>query len=698
MVTRCALAVALAVLALSAGAAPASTGAAGTRLLGITGNQARFLSQTGQDSQVRQAFLGWGQGQSYGSPFASLLPTLAPIPMLHLGTGGRSRKETITPQGIATGQGDGYLVALAQAIAAWGKGIYIRPMAEMNNAGTFYSAYRSDGSPKDAAHSTAWYRKAFARIYLVVHGGPAAAINARLSQLGLPPLRGGDLRANRFPTVRVVWSPLASDSPRVPGNAAQNYYPGAAYVDVEGGDIYDEQLTDTAPWAGLEKLFDAARGRGKPFSVPEWGLRSVDDPTFVRHMCTFARTHPATELLAYFESRPDSDYDLGPKAESRAASRACLTPLAGDVPDWAAANAPGAGPKLITLTLTPTPTAGASPLPVTFAIAAKLSVPIVQWQLTFGDGTQVSGSGQPAPSVQHTYAADGAYDATLIVYSQPPFQPSAAKFLTLATVTAGTAPKKAVSFVVTPGRTPLAIVTQTDLAIAGAPTSWQIAWGDGKVDQGSGAPPHFSGHTYPKGGTYRVVLTVNTATGSYVTFTDVQIAQPGAQPPQGTPTGTVLVNGSAFTGGPIPYGARVDVTNGRLTLTTEAGTLLVYGNGASAVFTLQRTREGGKTIVVLKFVGGNFAVCTKRSISSTAHGAAPSKKVVRALWGSGKGNFRTSAKYASATVRGTIWFTADRCDGTQVTVRQGVVQVSDFVRHVKVSVRAGKTYVARSSH
>ena len=37
---------------------------------------------------IRQAFLGWGQGQTYGAPFAALFPMLGPIPMLHLGTGG----------------------------------------------------------------------------------------------------------------------------------------------------------------------------------------------------------------------------------------------------------------------------------------------------------------------------------------------------------------------------------------------------------------------------------------------------------------------------------------------------------------------------------------------------------------------------------------------------------------------------------
>jgi PKD repeat protein len=678
----------VAVLGLAGGAVHAADN--GTRLLGITGSQSRFITQTGQDSQVRQGFLGWGQGQTYGSPFASLLPTLAPIPMLHLGTGGRTRAEAVTPQGIATGQGDGYLSALAQAISVWGKGIYVRPMAEMNNSSTFYSAYQSNGSPKDAAHSTAWYRKAFARIYLVLHGGPVATINARLAQLGLPALRGGDLPTNPFPRLRVVWSPLASDSPRVPGNAAENYYPGAAYVDVEGGDIYDERATDTAPWGGLEKLFEAARGRGKPFSVPEWGLTEVDDPAFVRHMCKFAQTHPAAEVLAYYESRAGSRYDLGDKPQSRAAYRACLTPLKGDYPAWAAANVPGAGAKLVTLTLTATPPAGPTPLAVTFAAAAKLTVPIRQWQLAFGDGTQTGGTGQPPATFQHTYAADGIYDATLIVSSAAPV----ATFLTTASVAVGAAPKKVVSFVVTPGRNPLAIVVQTDLALAQPATSWQIAWGDGKVDRGTGTPPHFTGHTYAKAGTYRAVLTVNTAGGTYVTFSDVTVAQPTG-PPQGTPTGTVLVNGAPFTGGTVPYGAKVDVTKGRLTMSTEAGSLLVFGNGVPAAFVLSKVREGGKTIVVLRLAGGNFAVCGKRTVARAAGASVTKKKVVRQLWGSGKGNFRTSGRYASATVRGTVWLTADRCDGTQVTVRQGVVQVRDIVKRTTVSVRAGQTYLAR---
>ena len=132
---------------------------------GRTGTD-RFLGQTAQDSIVDEAFLGWGQGQSYGAPFQITCASLVPIPMIHLGTNAHpdTTKEAITPAGIASGQADGYLIALNAAISQWGRAIYVRPMAEMNNAGNLWSGYKSNGALKDAAHSPENYRKAFARI------------------------------------------------------------------------------------------------------------------------------------------------------------------------------------------------------------------------------------------------------------------------------------------------------------------------------------------------------------------------------------------------------------------------------------------------------------------------------------------------------------------------------------------------------
>jgi hypothetical protein len=64
--------------------------------------------------------------------------------------------------------------------------------------------------------------------------------------------------------------------------------------------------------------------------------------------------------------------------------------------------------------------------------------------------------------------------------------------------------------------------------------------------------------------------------------------------------------------------------------------------------------------------------------------------------GNSSGRFRTRGRYSAATVRGTIWDTIDRCDGTLTRVRRGVVVVRDFRKRRKITLRAGKSYLARA--
>ncbi|HVC87829.1 MAG TPA: hypothetical protein VNC40_10445 [Gaiellaceae bacterium] len=478
----------LVVAALTTALLAATPGALAKPILGVTGNVARFKAQTTQDSQVVQAFLAWGQGQTFGAPFGVLLSSLAPIPMLHLGTNakGSSTKQAITLAQIAAGQGDGYLGALNQAISAWGRAIYIRPMAEMNNRGNPWS-----GSPVT-------YRRAFARIFLIVHGGSSVA--AKLRALGQAAYRGPALAANPFPRVRVLWSPLAG------GDNPQPYWPGNAYVDVGGADIYKE-AGSAPPWTEFESLNAFVKAHGKPFSVPEWGLFSVDDPAFVQQMCDFLKSH-ATENEEFFESKPGSIFDLGGKPLSRAVYTKCITPMAAALPSWARGG-PGSA-KQLTLSLTPDQASGAAPLAVNFSIGAKLSVPIVEWQVLYGDGAVQSGKGAPPGTVSHTYAGDGVYQAVLIVYQAPPFTGTAIRFLTTASVTvgAGNAP---VVFTPTPasGKAPLAVSFRIQTHLPRAVRTWQLVFGDGLSNQGTGTPPRFGGHTFSKPGTYRVLLIVD---------------------------------------------------------------------------------------------------------------------------------------------------------------------------------------------
>ena len=300
--------------------ASAHTHAAAT-LLGVAGDTVRFEQQTGQDSAVDHFFVGWNQGFTWGSRFARLFADADGMPMVAMGTkqGGR---EAITPAQIAAGKGDTYLVALNAAIAEFAQPVYVRPFGEMNGHWNAYCAFTNTGRPKPG-HSTASFRKAFARVYLLVHGGTAAELDAKLRRLGMPPV-GRDLPENAMPEVRVIWNPQGYGSPDIPGNSAQAYYPGDAYVDVVGNDLYD--IGGKAEWDANERLYRAHPS--KPYAFPEWGLWGLDDPEFVRTMGKFVRTHKRVELVSYFKSEPASIFDLQSKPRSRAAYRAVITTLA----------------------------------------------------------------------------------------------------------------------------------------------------------------------------------------------------------------------------------------------------------------------------------------------------------------------------------------------------------------------------------
>jgi hypothetical protein len=181
------------------------------------------------------------------------------------------------------------------------------------------------------------------------------------------------------------------------------------------------------------------------------------------------------------------------------------------------------------------------------------------------------------------------------------------------------------------------------------------------------------------------------ATPTVVPVTAQRIAEcPAAEPPLSTPSGTasgkVVVNGRRYSSGrPIAYGSRVNVTNGRLVLKTELGTVTVYGGGVPAVFRLVRLRQPSD-LIGMRLVEGNFRTCGRRALSA---------KPVRRLWVQGSGRFQTMGRYATATVRAGWWLTADLCDRTLVRARQGSLLVNDLATGKNVVVKAPKSYTAR---
>jgi ferric-dicitrate binding protein FerR (iron transport regulator) len=74
--------------------------------------------------------------------------------------------------------------------------------------------------------------------------------------------------------------------------------------------------------------------------------------------------------------------------------------------------------------------------------------------------------------------------------------------------------------------------------------------------------------------------------------------------------------------------------------------------------------------------------------------ARPSQRLLGLLRGNAAGRFRTTGRFAAATVRGTDWGVRDRCDGTLTVVRTGTVTVRDLRLGKTVLVHAGQSYLA----
>ena len=110
-----------------------------------------------------------------------------------------------------------------------------------------------------------------------------------------------------------------------------SFYPGNAYVDVVGIDIYDEDCArplgtpSATTWhqlltepLGLAALTQFARTHRKPMSIPEWGVLASSpgggaDPYYVSGMASWVATHHVA-FESYFDSASNGVLPLGSKS------------------------------------------------------------------------------------------------------------------------------------------------------------------------------------------------------------------------------------------------------------------------------------------------------------------------------------------------------------------------------------------------
>jgi hypothetical protein len=216
--------------------------------------------------------------------------------------------------------------------------------------------------------------------------------------------------------------------------------------------------------------------------------------------------------------------------------------------------------------------------------------------------------------------------------------------------------------------------------------------------------------------------TAGTTFGPDATFTTPKAPAP-PQPTVGktfnvSATGVVLIeiNGQLMPVtqlSKIPNGAIINALHGTLTLTTAApggaqhATLAAKKKGkkpakaktqtgkfGGAVFKVTQSHSGLATLSLVEGTtkgAPSYATCKAKKGQAVA---ALSSKTLQLLHGSAHGKFRTKGRYSAATIRGTIWTIADRCDGTLVHAIKDTVTVDDLVLHKTIALRPGHSYLA----
>jgi hypothetical protein len=283
------------------------------------GSASDFANEVGKHPAVYGEFVNWGQ--SIGFAFTNAAAAHARL-MLHISTGQSSGgHQVITPQAIAQGHGDEYLLTLSKLISSHGKPIYIRLFPEMNNANNEASAYNLDGSSRGPAYSQTVFIAAWRRVVTVLRGGMVSGIDTRLAALGQPPLHGAPDSALARSQISFVWTPETAGTPAITGNEPARYYPGNQYVDWVGTDFYSKFPNFT----GLDAFYNEFAA--KPFAFSEWAIWGGDNPTFVDQLFTWVNSHKRVQMMVYNQGYvADGPFRLNTDPASTHTIRAQLAP------------------------------------------------------------------------------------------------------------------------------------------------------------------------------------------------------------------------------------------------------------------------------------------------------------------------------------------------------------------------------------
>lgn len=288
---------------------------AGATLLGFySWNPGAFTQTAGRAHAVRWETIDWDPRNNFGQTWPETIAAAEAggwalqvtwtSERYHTTLGGPV--EAISPGAIALGEGDARILEAASALRAATVPVVLRFDPEMNGYWHSYCAVNRDRSLRDADHSTTAFIAAWRRVRTIFKGGTVAEVDAALEALGQPPLSVSTTATVGAPDVPFAWVPNISANPAVAENThlAKEYYPGDAYVDWVGVDIYDS-LPNNSDWAFNRELLNEqyAAHPAKPFGFFEWGLLSrTDDAQFVSDAFDWIDTHPRVALIDWYDN------------------------------------------------------------------------------------------------------------------------------------------------------------------------------------------------------------------------------------------------------------------------------------------------------------------------------------------------------------------------------------------------------------